>query len=214
MPLEQTHVFTCGDGGLGRYWKGGYIMRTAIIGCGYVRTFIYAISPGIQISRSWVPTMKITRNGTVSARTFQCQSTRHSKARSPIREPKWCSISPILAVILRVSSAAVLAGKHVYTEKPLGMTLAEAQKLVAMAAEHDVRIGTAPCNMLSDTIQELWRAVRRGAVGKVRVVYANYDAGMIARTTPPGTGSRNRDHTGRPRMNSRLDAPMSTPAIS
>ena len=35
-----------------------------------------------------------------------------------------------------VSKGALLAGKHVYSEKPLGADLAEGQELVALAAEH------------------------------------------------------------------------------
>jgi predicted dehydrogenase len=84
-----------------------------------------------------------------------------------------------------VSSAALRAGKHVYTEKPLGMTVAEAKSLVAIAQEHGVRLGTAPCNLLSDTIQDLWRAIRSGVIGKIRLVYANYDDGMIAPMQAP-----------------------------
>ncbi len=79
-----------------------------------------------------------------------------------------------------VSSAAIRAGKHVYSEKPLGMTLDEAEALVALAAEHEVRIGCAPCNMMSETVREVAKALRDGAIGRVRLAYANYDDGMIA----------------------------------
>ena len=43
-----------------------------------------------------------------------------------------------------VSKAALLAGKHVYSEKPLGADLAEGEELVRLAAEKGLTIGGAP----------------------------------------------------------------------
>lgn len=79
-----------------------------------------------------------------------------------------------------VNEASIRAGKHVYSEKPLGMTLEAAQQIVALAQEHGVRLASAPCNMLGRTAQTVWKAVREGAIGQVRLVYADYDGGMIA----------------------------------
>jgi predicted dehydrogenase len=160
-------------------------MRTAIIGCGYVADFYLrnlAGHPDFEILGAYDED-HAKRDRFCAHFSVPIYQTLESAITDPRTEMVFNLTNP--RSHFTVSSAAVLAGKHVYTEKPLGMTLAEAQKLVAMAAEHDVRIGTAPCNMLSDTIQELWRAVRRGAVGKVRVVYANYDAGMIAPNHSP-----------------------------
>ncbi|WP_353929771.1 Gfo/Idh/MocA family oxidoreductase [Okeanomitos corallinicola TIOX110] len=84
-----------------------------------------------------------------------------------------------------VSAAAINANKHVYTEKPLGMDMKEARLLIDMAREKNVRLGCAPCSVLSDTAQTLWKAIREGAIGKVRLVYANFDDGMIAPKMKP-----------------------------
>src|SRR5262249_30099282 len=43
-----------------------------------------------------------------------------------------------------VGLAAVKNGKHVHSEKPLGVTVTEARKLVKAAAEKGVRLGAAP----------------------------------------------------------------------
>jgi predicted dehydrogenase len=79
-----------------------------------------------------------------------------------------------------VTAAALRAGKHVYTEKPLGISSAQAHALIRLAGAYGVRIGCAPCSVLSDTAQTLGKAIREGVIGKVRLVYANYDDGMIA----------------------------------
>ncbi len=84
-----------------------------------------------------------------------------------------------------VSAAILKAGKHLYTEKPLGMSHSEAKALLEMARDNGVRVGCAPCNVLSDTAQTLWKAITAGAIGRVRLVYANYDDGMIAPARKP-----------------------------
>lgn len=78
------------------------------------------------------------------------------------------------------TQACLEAGKHVYSEKPLGMSLTEAQELAAIAMRKGVLLATAPCSALSPSAQTLGRAIRDGVIGRVRLVYANFDDGMIA----------------------------------
>lgn len=77
------------------------------------------------------------------------------------------------------------AGKHVYSEKPLAMTTVQAQELAALAARQQLLLASAPCSVLSETAQTLWKAVRERVVGKVRLVYANFEDGMIAPKQQP-----------------------------
>jgi predicted dehydrogenase len=42
-----------------------------------------------------------------------------------------------------------------------------------------VRLAAAPSNILGEQAQTLWRAVRNGAIGRVRLVYAELDDGMV-----------------------------------
>ncbi|MFN0076460.1 MAG: Gfo/Idh/MocA family protein [Prosthecobacter sp.] len=77
------------------------------------------------------------------------------------------------------------AGKHVYSEKPMGMTINEARGLADLAAAKNLLLVSAPCSVLSTTAQTLWQAVRAQVIGKVRLVYANFDDGMIAPRQQP-----------------------------
>lgn len=73
------------------------------------------------------------------------------------------------------------AGKHVYTEKPLAMDLDQARELAALSARKGLMLCSAPCTLMSEAAQTLWRAVRTEAVGPVRLVYAEMEDGMVSR---------------------------------
>jgi predicted dehydrogenase len=84
-----------------------------------------------------------------------------------------------------ITKRCVAAGKHVYSEKPLAMDSAAARELVDLAQQENVYLASAPCSMLSETAQTVWQALREGVIGRVRLVYANFDDGMIAPKLSP-----------------------------
>jgi predicted dehydrogenase len=78
-----------------------------------------------------------------------------------------------------VSKVCLEAGKHVYSEKPLAMEMGQAEALVALAEQKGLHISSAPCSLLGETAQTIWKALREEVVGKVRLVYAEMDDGLI-----------------------------------
>lgn len=74
-----------------------------------------------------------------------------------------------------VTKRALEAGKHVYTEKPITTDLATTQELFAIAARHGRVLAAAPCNLHSDAISTVWKAVKDGAIGRPVLVYAEMD---------------------------------------
>jgi predicted dehydrogenase len=83
-----------------------------------------------------------------------------------------------------VTAAALRAGKHVHSEKPLALRHEDALMLVELAREHGVRLGAAPATLLGEAQQTLWKLVRDGAVGRVRVVYAEANWDRLERWHP------------------------------
>src|SRR5438874_13808927 len=65
--------------------------------------------------------------------------------------------------------AACRAGKDVYVEKPLSLTIAEGQKMVAIAAETGRVTQVGLHRRSSATIREAAELVRSGVIGKVTV---------------------------------------------
>lgn len=71
----------------------------------------------------------------------------------------------IPAVHAEVSSLAIAAGKHVWTEKPLGLDLTSTSALLRQAAEAGLRVGCAPDTILGPGIQTARREIARGTIG-------------------------------------------------
>ena len=66
-----------------------------------------------------------------------------------------------------VSKVALLAGKHVYSEKPLAASLAEGKELVALAKEKGLMLGGAPDTFLGAGIQTCRKIIEDGLIGDV-----------------------------------------------
>jgi predicted dehydrogenase len=93
--------------------------------------------------------------------------------------PKACSPEELLAdeeveivlnltvpvVHAEVSMRALEAGKHVYTEKPLAVSLEDGRRMLEAAAERDLRIGCAPDTFLGGGLQTCRKLMDDGIIG-------------------------------------------------
>lgn len=157
-------------------------MRIAIVGCGYVADFYLATlrnHPDLQL-------MGVHDRDAARAAAF---------ARFHRIDHVYPSLDAVLddarvelvvnltnpSSHYAVSRAALDAGRHVYSEKPLAMQLDQAQELVELAERRGLQINGAPCSVLSETAQTLWRALRDGRIGTPRLIYAELDDGNVPR---------------------------------
>lgn len=72
----------------------------------------------------------------------------------------------IPAAHIEVSRAAIAAGKHVWTEKPLGLDRAAAAELLREAEAAGLRVGSAPDTLLGPGFQTARRAIEGGIIGR------------------------------------------------
>lgn len=80
-----------------------------------------------------------------------------------------------------LSQAALTAGKHVYSEKPLAMSLGDAEALVNLAREQNLTLASAPANGLSDACALVREQLAANRIGKPRLVYAEMEDGPVFR---------------------------------
>lgn len=154
-------------------------MRIAIVGCGFVADYYLKTLP-------LYPDLEI-------AGVMDRVPERATKFSTYHSVPVYASLAELLAdptveIVLNltnprshyeVSKAALEAGKHVYSEKPLAMAMAEAEELVNLAEQKGLLISSAPCSLLGETAQTIWKALREKKVGQVRLVYAEMDDGLV-----------------------------------
>ncbi|HEY3409558.1 MAG TPA: Gfo/Idh/MocA family oxidoreductase, partial [Propionicimonas sp.] len=72
----------------------------------------------------------------------------------------------IPAAHVEVSTAAIRAGKHVWSEKPLGLDRASARALLGEAASLGLQVCCAPDTVVGPGIQATLRALADGSVGR------------------------------------------------
>ena len=156
-------------------------MRIAFVGCGYVAS-LYARALGVhpELHLAGVTDLDVDR-----ARRFaDTYGTRAYAGIGQLLADE--SVDLVLNLTnprshYDVTLACLEAGKHVYSEKPLAMDFAQAQELVETAERRGLMLSAAPCSLLGETAQTIWRAVRENQVGPVRAVYAELDDGLLHR---------------------------------
>lgn len=88
---------------------------------------------------------------------------------------------------VEVTTAALEAGKHVHSEKPLALRYEDARALVELAALRGVLLSASPATLLGEAQQTFWKLLREQAIGRVRVAYAEANWGHIESWHPTPT---------------------------
>jgi len=154
-------------------------MRIAIVGCGFVADYYLKTLPNH-------PELELVG-------VMDRDQDRASKFAAYHSVPVYLSLEELLKdrsveIVVNltnprshfsVSKACLESGKHVYSEKPLSIKLSEAEEIVDLAEQRGLYISSAPCSILGETAQTVWKALRENAIGHVRLVYAEMDDGLV-----------------------------------
>lgn len=81
-------------------------------------------------------------------------------------------------------AAAARAGKHVFCEKPLALTRAEAEASVAVCAQHGVKLGIGHERRFELAMLEIERMVRAGELGTIMHAESNFSHDKLINVPP------------------------------
>lgn len=154
-------------------------MHLAIVGCGYVADYYVATlanHPSLELAG-------VYDRDAERARRFAARlGVRCYKSLGELLDDGRVGLVANLtnpASHFEVSRASLEAGKHVYSEKPLATSLADAARLVELAEARGLLLASAPCTVLGECAQTVWKALRERRIGTPRLVYAEMDDGPI-----------------------------------
>jgi predicted dehydrogenase len=147
-------------------------MKVGVIGCG-------------QISGIYIETLQKMKNVQVvacadiapHAAKFRADMYNIPRACTPeqlFRDPR---IELVLNTTIpeahtEINLAALQAGKHVYTEKPLATCREDARRVLELAGKRGLRVGCAPDTFLGAGLQTCLKLVADGAIGTPVAAFA------------------------------------------
>jgi predicted dehydrogenase len=156
-------------------------MRLAIVGCGNVSTY-YMNTLHLHPELEMAGVMDIRDDRAVNFSKYY-RTAKYDSLEEILKNPDIDLVvnltNPRSHYV--VSKACLEVGKHVYSEKPLAMTVEEAEELVRIARANGVHVSCAPSRILADTAQTVWKVLREDLIGKVHLVYAEMDGGLLHR---------------------------------
>ncbi|HEV7998431.1 MAG TPA: Gfo/Idh/MocA family oxidoreductase, partial [Planctomycetaceae bacterium] len=139
-------------------------MNIAILGCGYVAD-LYATTMGNH------PQLKLVGLYDRNQKNLEgfCSglpARRYSSVDELADDP---SVDLVLNLTnprshFDLTKRCLEAGKHVYSEKPLAMDAGCAAQLADVAEQKRLVLSSAPCSLLNDTAQTLWKAINEGLI--------------------------------------------------
>jgi predicted dehydrogenase len=141
-------------------------LRVGVIGCGNISTTYFKLAPLFRH-------MAIHACADLDMKLAQSKAAEFGvKAMSPkdlitSKEVDIVLNLTVPAAHFDVSMAAVKAGKHVYSEKPLTLSLKDGLALAKAAKARRVKVCCAPDTILGGSHQLARKAIDDGAVGKI-----------------------------------------------
>ncbi len=150
------------------------MIGVGVVGCGRISEQYLT-----NLTTSFPATVKLVSCADLDPDAAKLVAEQFNVARSVTPEDLYAD--PEVDVVLNLTNpwahhavnvAALRAGKHVYAEKPLGMTRDEALDMMAIAEKAGLRIGCAPDTFLGAGLQTCRKLIDEGWIGKPTAAYS------------------------------------------
>lgn len=140
--------------------------RVGIVGCGNICDIYFQAGKTFE-------NLEIVACADLLAERAQVKAEQHGvpKALSPADLVHDSDVELVINLTVpqahyEVSRAALEAGKHVHSEKPLAVTREQGRELVALARERGLRLGSAPDTFLGGGLQTCRKILDDGWIGR------------------------------------------------
>ena len=142
-------------------------MRTAVVGCGmiseiYLSNMIYKY-PNLEVLACASRHMEHARQ---RARQFHIRACTYEEILK-MPEIELVVVLTPAPTHFELIRQALLAGKHVYTEKTMTLQLSQAEELLSLANARGLYLGSAPDTFLGNAIQTAKKTIQDGRIGEV-----------------------------------------------
>ncbi len=138
-------------------------MKIALVGCG-------------NISDTYLENAKLFRSEIIYLADLDmaratAQAEKYGLQALPLEQVFTCDADTILNLTIPAAHAeialkALNAGKHIYNEKPLAISLEDASAILALANAKNLRIGCAPDTFLGAGLQTARAFIEAGGIGQ------------------------------------------------
>jgi len=156
-------------------------VKTAVVGCGsisdiYLKNMMYKYSP-LEIVACCA---KHFENAEKKAVQYGIKACTYEEILADDTIEMVVILTPA-PTHYELIKAALLSGKHVFTEKPMTILLEESEELLNLANEKKLYLGAAPETFLGSGFQTAKKAIDEGLIGEVTSfhIVANRDVEML-----------------------------------
>lgn len=151
-------------------------IKIGIVGVGWVSTHRHI--PTLLRSPYFEIVAVADRNADLAAKWARKLGIKHHSGSSSIPEMPWLQEVDAVDVVTSPMSHyslirdALLAGKHVITEKPFAMSLSEGEELVSLSKSSDLRLAIVHNFQFASSTQRLIKDIDKGELGQIRSIVA------------------------------------------
>ena len=151
-------------------------VRTVIVGCGMISAGGYQPRCQAYPHRIELVGFYDQDEGRASALAERNGGHVYKSLEEVLNDP---NVEAIVNLTLHISHypvslAALKAGKHVYSEKPISIRTDEANELVETAEANGLKLACAPSAILGYVQQNVWQRIRAGEIGDVISAIGNF----------------------------------------
>lgn len=144
-------------------------LKVGVLGCGEISKAYLATLTGEFTDRVEVTAVADVVEASAKTRAEEFKVARALTPDQLIADPDVQLVANLTPAPIHYATtkAALTAGKHVYSEKPLALTMEQGRELVTLAMNSKLRLAVAPDTLLGGGVQTTRKLIEDGTLGTV-----------------------------------------------